>query len=162
MKMTCNAKFYYHKEADAEAARQGTLAKHPKDPRNKYLRVYVCQRCGLFHVGHQKSKYVPKLLAAPKQKGPKQPTPGQQRRAARKEAERAARQLQFADYIENLNIAKILIDRELSRYATLGIKPRVVSAALTAADMDIHTERPLTRRSTDRENLPSQTKAGGY
>ncbi len=53
-------------------------------------------------------------------------TPGQQRRAERKAAERAVHDKLFADYTDTLRICKILVDRELARYAALGIKPRTV------------------------------------
>ncbi len=120
--MKCSEKVFFHTQAQAEEVRRALLEKNPKDKRNKFLRVYVCQRCGLYHVGHQKSKYAPKLLAAPKQ--PKQPTPGELRRAEKRAAAKAAKATMFADYTDNLRIAKILIDRELARYAALGVKPR--------------------------------------
>ena len=122
--MKCNEKVFYHTQAQAEEALAVVIAKHPKDPRNKFLRVYVCHRCGLYHVGHQRSKYVPKQLAAPKQ--PKGPTPGELRRAEKRKAAKEAKQQMFADYHDTLRICKILADRQIALYELLGIKPRAV------------------------------------
>jgi hypothetical protein len=119
--MKCKEKVVYHDAALAEVARVDLIRRNPKDPRNKTLVCYTCRDCGKWHVGHLRNMAQP---VAPKPKKVKGPTPGQQRRAERKAAEKAAKQKLFADYTENLQIAKILIDRELARYAALGIKPR--------------------------------------
>lgn len=119
--MQCKEKVVYHNAALAEAARVDMVRRNPKDPRNKTLVCYTCRDCGHWHVGHLRSRPQPAAATPKKVKGP---TPGQQRRAAKKLAEKQAKQKMFADYHENLQIAKILIDRELARYAALGIKPR--------------------------------------
>ena len=121
--MKCHQKICYHDGATAEDAQQRYIRDHKTDKRNARLVCYICRDCGKWHLGHMRRKQ----RATPKPV--KQLTPGQlarkERKAAEREAHRAARRVLFADYIENLNICKVLIDRELARYAAAGIRPRM-------------------------------------
>ena len=118
--MRCSEKIFYHTQQQAEEALAALIAENPKDPRNKFLRVYVCNRCGLFHVGHVRAKLLAKPVPAPKVKGP---TLGEQRRAAKRKAEKAKHDAAFADYHNSYQIAQALIDCEIKRYIAMGRKP---------------------------------------
>ncbi|HUC30021.1 MAG TPA: hypothetical protein VMR80_10570 [Candidatus Acidoferrum sp.] len=76
----------------------------------------------MWHLGRANS-----YEAAPKQPGPKPLTAGQQRRAEKKAAEKAAHQALYADYVDTLRICRLLADRQMALYAALGVKPLPVT-----------------------------------
>ena len=87
------------------------------------LEVYQCFACQGFHVGHKRK--AKQQAAAPTHKV-KGPTPGQQRRAAARAAEKAERQKFFQDYHDTLVYCNHLRDNEIARMIALGAKPRTV------------------------------------
>jgi len=90
----------------------------------KHLNAYQCP-CGEgWCVGRKWRSKRETEAAQPKAAPEPKLTAGQQRRSAKRAAEKAAKQAMFADYTDNLRICQILIDRELTRMAALGIKPR--------------------------------------
>lgn len=124
--MNCTDKL--HHKTEREALNHLAWARRQRHQEGsqglKHLNVYKCP-CGEgWCVGRAWRGKREAQAAQPAAKKPKGPTPGQLRRAERKAVEKAAKQAQFADYTDNLRIAKILIDRELARYAALGMKPR--------------------------------------
>jgi hypothetical protein len=122
--MLCKNKVPYPSGAVAESARQKYISEHKTDKRNARLVCYHCRVCGLWHLGHSRRKPQPAAAAPKKVKGP---TPGELRRAAKRAAEKAAKQALFADYQDTLRICKILADRQFALYAALGIKPRTTT-----------------------------------
>jgi hypothetical protein len=92
----------------------------------KHLNVYKCP-CGEgWCVGRAWRSAREAQAVQPKAEPATGLTPGQQRRAAKKAEEKAQRQAQFGDYHQTLQFCKMLVDRELARYAALGIKPRAI------------------------------------
>ena len=123
--MQCKEKVTYHSAAMAEEARVDMVRRYSKDKRSTRFVCYVCRDCGLWHVGHLRSSLIEKPAAAPKQ--PKGPTPGEQRRAAAKAAEKAERQKFYQDYHDTLVFCRQLTDRRMAELVALGAKPRTVS-----------------------------------
>jgi hypothetical protein len=64
----------------------------------------------------------------------KPPTPGQQRRAAKKAAEKADRQALYQDYHDTLVFCQRLTDNEIARMIALGAKPRTIQQPQATAD----------------------------
>ncbi len=95
----------------------------------KHLNVYQCEECAGWHVGRAWRGKREAQAAQPAAKKAKGPTPGQQRRAATKAAEKAAKQQMYADYTDNLRIMRIMTDREIARMEALGYKPRTPNSA---------------------------------
>lgn len=121
--MKCKEKVAYHNREMADAARLDIIASNKRDPRNKQLVVYNCRDCGLLHVGHVRRRLANQPARAKAAPAVKPPTPGQLRRKAAKEAEQTERNAFYADYHQTLQFCKMLVDRELSRYETIGIEP---------------------------------------
>jgi hypothetical protein len=92
----------------------------------KHLNVYECPCKGGWCVGRAWRSKREAQAVQPKAEPSTGLTSGQQRRAAKKAAEKADRQAQFADYHQTLQFCKMLVDRELARYEALGIKPRAL------------------------------------
>lgn len=87
----------------------------------KRLNVFLCRACTQWHVGHAKQSWPEKQSAAPAA----QPlTAGQLRRKEEHERKEAARHQQraqaFADYRENMDYARYLLNRELAATAKAG------------------------------------------
>jgi hypothetical protein len=125
--MTMNCADKRHHETEREALNHLAWAKkQPGSHGLKYLNVYECP-CGQgWCVGRAyRSRREAQAMQPAAPKGKRQ-TPGQQRRAAKKAAEKAAKQALFADYQDTLRICKILADRQFALYAALGIKPRKI------------------------------------
>jgi hypothetical protein len=92
----------------------------------KHLNVYECP-CGEgWCVGRAWRAKREAQVVQPKAEPATGLSPGQQRRAAKKAAEKAAKQQMYADYTDTLRICKILADRNMALYEALGIKPRAV------------------------------------
>lgn len=124
---TCSTRHQYHATERSALNHLAWARMQPGGKGIKHLNVFSCQECGGWHVGRSRRGYRERLASMPKAELASKPlTPGQQRRAERKAAERAVHDKLFADYTDTLRICKILVDRELARYAALGIKPRTV------------------------------------
>jgi hypothetical protein len=130
-KTTCpyTGKFQYGtwQEAHAAICQQRKQKNGGKNLRS--LMEYRCRDCGQFHIGHDHKTYranararqAAQPAATPQ---PKPLSPGAARRNmehAQREAERhAERAALFADYIENINYARKLLDREIALTAKAG------------------------------------------
>jgi hypothetical protein len=128
--MHCTDKL--HHKTQREALNHLAWAKkQPGGHGIKHLNAYECPCGGGWCVGRAwRSKREAEAAepAAPAAPAPKQPTPGQQRRADKKAAEKLVRQEFFRDYHETLLFCRMLVERETARYEALGIKPRGPSA----------------------------------
>lgn len=117
--MKCNQKVPYITRELAEDALRRYVKAKPRDPRNARLVTYQCHRCGIWHLGHARKTVA--AINKPAAPEVKQPKPGQLRRRAAKEAEKAARQAFYADHHQTLQFCKMLVDREIARMEALGV-----------------------------------------
>ena len=124
--MNCSAKLHHGTEREAlnhlARARQNGNGGHGI----KYLNVYPCP-CGQgWCVGRSYRSKREALAAQPAAPEPKQPTAGQLRRAAKKAAEKQAKQQMYQDYHDTLVFCRQLTDQRMAELVALGAKPRAV------------------------------------
>ena len=93
----------------------------------KHLNVYECPCGGGWCVGRAWRGKREAEAAQPEAPKVKELTPGQQRRAAKKAAEKAERQKFYQDYHDTLVFCQQLTDRRMAELIALGAKPRVVT-----------------------------------
>ena len=126
--MTCTDKL--HHKTEREALNHLAWARRQRHQEGsqglKHLNVYKCP-CGEgWCVGRAwRGKREAQAVQPKASPGPKL-TPGQQRRAAAKATEKAAKVAMYADYTDMLRICRIMTDREIARMEALGYKPRTV------------------------------------
>ena len=100
----------------------------------KYLNVYACP-CGEgWCVG--RSWRGKRETQAAQPAAPKQPTPGQLRRAEKRKAEKEAHQKLYQDHHDTLEICRQLTEREIARMIALGAKPRTIQRPITQSGLE--------------------------
>jgi len=112
----CAGKRKYRSIELALDALDAIKAKNNDAQRHKNLKPYRCAICDHWHIGHDHKKAA--IIAKPK--GPKEPTPGQLRRARRRAAEKAVRAFLWQDRVETLRYLQAAVDREMQAYAAAG------------------------------------------
>lgn len=105
---------------EAEARRElRRMKKHPNRGQGlRRLAVYECPYCGYWHLGH----YAPHVKASPVE--PKQPTPGQQRRKAEREARKAERARIFEDWADTLRCVARMVEADIARLEAAAARAR--------------------------------------